>query len=285
VLLTGCEGQIGWELQRSLAPLGEVVACDRARLDIADLDRVRAVIRESRPQLIVNAAGYTAVDRAEAKEALAGRVNAEAPRVVAEEAQRLGAWLVHYSTDYVFDGAKSGPYLEEDTPNPLNAYGRTKLAGEQAVAAVGGRYLIFRTSWVYADRGKNFLRTMLRLARESDELRIVDDQIGAPTWARIVAESTALCALQVLRGGEAADARAGIYHLACSGETSWFGFAGAIFESSQDRVPRLVPIATNEYAAPARRPANSLLDNTKIARVFGIVPVDWRRALGLCLSR
>lgn len=284
ILLTGCEGQIGWELQRTLAPLGEVAAFDRAGLDIADPDRLRAVIREIAPQLIVNAAAYTAVDRAETDEALALRINAEAPRVLAEEAQRLHAWLVHYSTDYVFDGTKRGAYLEDDAPNPVNAYGRTKLAGEQAVMSVGGRHLIFRTSWIYADRGRNFLRTMQRLAQERDELGVVDDQVGAPTWARVVAESTALCALQVLRAGDAANERSGLYHLTCGGETTWFGFAQALFESMHARRPRLIPIASGDYPASAPRPRNSLLDHAKLSRVFGVAAVDWRRALALCLS-
>jgi len=284
ILLTGREGQIGWELQRTLAPLGEVVAFDRAGLDVADLARLRTVIRELQPRLIVNAAAYTAVDRAETEEALARRVNAEAPRVLAEEAQRLHAWLVHYSTDYVFDGTRQGAYLEDDAPNPVNAYGRTKLAGEQAIASVGGRYLIVRTSWVYADRGRNFLRTMRRLAQERDELRIVDDQTGAPTWARIVAESTALCVLQVLRAGDKVDERSGLYHLTCGGETSWYGFARALFESTHERKPRLIPIATGDYPAVARRPRNSILDHAKMARVFGVTPVEWRQALALCLS-
>lgn len=281
VLLTGREGQIGWELQRTLAPLGEVIAFDRAGLDLSDLVRLRSIIRELKPEIIVNAAAYTAVDRAEAEEAVAARVNADAPGLIAEEARRLGAWLVHYSSDYVFDGTKSGSYAEDDAPNPLNAYGRTKLAGERAIASVGGRYLVFRTSWVYADRGRNFLVTMRTLARERDELRIVDDQFGAPTWARIVAESTALCAVQLLRDHERADAKSGIYHLSCDGQTSWFGFAQAIFESPADRAPRLIPIASSEYPTPARRPANSTLDHSKLTRAFGLAPVHWRHALAL----
>jgi dTDP-4-dehydrorhamnose reductase len=241
-------------------------------------------MRELRPQLIVNAAAYTAVEQAETEEAVAARINAAAPRVIAEEAERLGAWLVHYSTDYVFDGAKLGAYLEDDAPNPVNAYGRTKLAGEEAIASIGGKHLIFRTSWVYASRRANFLRTIQRLAHERDELRIVDDQRGAPTWARIVAESTTLCVAQVLRGSGPGEPPPGIYHLTCGGETSWFGFAQEIFESMGDRGPALIPIASGAHPARARRPANSMLDNAKVAREFGIAPVEWRHALELCLD-
>lgn len=284
ILLTGAQGQVGWELRRTLSPLGEVVAFDRSGLDLADPDRLRTVVREARPTLIVNAAAYTAVDRAEGEESLAARINADAPRVLAEEAQRAGTWLVHYSTDYVFDGSKSGAYMEDDAPNPVNAYGRTKLAGEQAIRAVGGRHLVFRTSWVYANRGGNFLRTMLRLGREREELRIVADQVGAPTWARVIAEATSLCAVQVLPGGGTADAKAGIYHLVCGGSTSWHGFASAIFETAGAKAPRLVPIPAADYPTPAQRPANSVLDRSKLERVFGIVPPDWRAALEMCLD-
>jgi len=262
-----------------------VAAFDRASLDLSDHARLRAVLRELRPGLIVNAAAYTEVDRAETEQALAARVNTEAPGIIAEEARRLGAWLVHYSTDYVFDGTKPAPYLEDDAPNPLNAYGRTKLAGERAITSVGGKHLIFRTSWVYADRGRNFLLTMRRLARERDELKIVADQLGAPTWARIVAESTALCAIQALRGSASSDAMRGTYHLSCGGETNWFEFAQRIFEAAGDPAPRLIPIAASEYPTSARRPLNSVLDHSKLSRTFGIAPVHWTQALDLCLRK
>ena len=191
ILLTGKNGQVGWELERSLQPLGQVIAFDRSGLDLASPDSIRAVIREVKPELIVNPAAYTAVDKAESEPDLAMAVNGVAPGIIAEEAKRLGAALIHYSTDYVFDGTKAEPYTEDDVPKPINVYGKTKLAGEQAVQAIGVPHLIFRTSWVYGMRGKNFLLTILRMAKEKDELRIVDDQFGAPTWSRMIAETTA----------------------------------------------------------------------------------------------
>ena len=222
ILLTGKNGQVGWELQRTLAPLGEVVVLDRRQLDLSDPDQIRERVREISPDLIVNAAAYTAVDRAEAEPEPAMAVNGTAPGLLAEEAKRIGAAIIHYSTDYVFDGAKTTPYTEEDAPNPLNVYGRTKLAGEQAVQAAGVPHLILRTSWVYGMRGKNFLLTILRLAREREELKIVDDQIGAPTWSRTIAEATA----QILTSGAwPVSGASGIYHLTASGSTSWYGFA------------------------------------------------------------
>ena len=287
ILLTGRNGQVGWELARSLAPLGEVMALERGELDLASADSIAQAVREARPGVIVNAAAYTAVDRAEAEPELATRVNAVAPGILAEEARRLGALLVHYSTDYVFDGAKDGPYTEDDVPAPLNEYGRSKLAGEQAIRAVGGAYYIFRTSWVYAARGSNFVRTILRLGRERTELRIVDDQIGAPTWARAIADMTA----QVLTGGEAGAARerAGLYHFTAAGAVSWCGFAQAILQAAQSafpamNIPRLIPIPSSEYPLPACRPRNSRLDNSRLAAVFGIVPRSWDGMLRQCLQ-
>jgi dTDP-4-dehydrorhamnose reductase len=288
ILLTGAEGQVGWELRRTLAPLGEVIAFNRSTLDLADLDRLRTTVREIKPDLIVNPAAYTAVDRAEAEESLAFRINAKAPRVMAEEAQRLGAWFMHYSTDYVFDGRKPGAYVEDDEPNPLNAYGRTKLAGERAIAAVGGRHIVFRTSWVYADRGRNFLLTMLRLGQERDELKVVADQRGAPTWARMIAETSSAAAVQLLstaRSGTERDVLAGTYHLTCAGNASWHDFACAIFERRPGiKAPRVEPIETAQYPTPAVRPLNSVLSNTRLQDRFGLALPDWRAALSLCLA-
>ncbi|OIQ94714.1 dTDP-4-dehydrorhamnose reductase [mine drainage metagenome] len=275
ILLTGATGQVGRELQRTLAPLGNVRALDRRALDLAHMDAIRAAIREQKPDLIVNAAAYTAVDQAAAEPGLAMIINGQAPGVMAEEARKLGALLVHYSTDYVFDGAKADPYTEEDEPAPINAYGSSKLAGERAIQASGCRHLIFRTSWVYGLFGKNFLRTILRLASEREELRIVADQTGAPTWSRMIAEATALA----LRG----DPPSGLYHMTSAGATSWHGFAQAILDAQGWRC-KLVPIATHDYPLPATRPANSRLDNGKLAADFDLALPDWRHALGLCLA-
>ena len=288
ILLTGANGQVGWELQRTLAPLGDVTACTHRELDLSDLARLRDRVRELRPELIVNAAAYTAVDKAESEEAVANIINADAPRILAEEADRLGSWFVHYSTDYVFDGTKSGPYVEDDQPNPLGAYGRTKLAGERSIAAIGGRYLIFRTSWVYANRGSNFLRTMLRLGAERDELRVVSDQIGAPTWARLIAEATALALMSLSsEEGDASTRKnlAGVYHMTCAGAGSWYEFAQSIFEkSSAPKVPRLFPITSAEYPTLAKRPRNSSMSNEKLKRTFGIELPSWRAALLLAID-
>ncbi len=282
ILLAGKTGQVGWELQRTLAALGQVIALDRRGMDLADPDSIRSAIRACDPRIIVNAAAYTAVDQAESEPDLALAINGLAPGIMAEEAKKLGALLVHYSTDYVFDGAKTAPYVEEDAPNPINAYGSSKLAGERAVAASGARYLILRTSWVYGARGKNFLRTILRLAQERDELRIVDDQIGAPTWCRSIAEATA----QVLAYIQTRDAPEayGTYHLSAAGSTSWFGFAQAILEHSGSSC-KAIPIPTREYPLPARRPANSVLSNARLNARFGITLPDWRAALKLCLQQ
>lgn len=291
ILLTGRNGQVGYELERSLQALGEVVALDRNQLDLADLDRVREVIREIKPALIVNPAAYTAVDRAESEPELAMRINGEAPGVMAEEARRLGASIVHYSTDYVFDGSKTGAYTEDDMPSPANVYGRTKLAGEQAIQASGVPHLIFRTSWVYGARGKNFLLTVRRLAQEREELRIVDDQCGAPTWCRTIADSTA----QALARMTAKDSRrgidqdllrrwSGVYHLAAQGQTTWHGFAQTIVAHwSTEKKPVVTPIATSEYPLPAKRPANSVLCCDRLIENFCRLP-EWESALSLCLA-
>jgi dTDP-4-dehydrorhamnose reductase len=285
ILLTGVNGQVGWELRRTLAPLGRVVAVDRDELDLADPDALRARVRALSPGLIVNPAAYTAVDRAETEAAQARAINAVAPGILAEEAKRCGAILVHYSTDYVFDGSKNGPYLEDDVPKPLNVYGSTKLEGEQTIRASGARHLILRTSWVYGRRGHNFLLTMQRLMRERAELKIVDDQIGAPTWSRQIAEATALILAQCLSPARGADRPEpwGTYHLTCGGATSWYGFAQAIAELGGYST-RLTPIPTADYPTPARRPANSRLDNGKLERTFGVRLPDWREVLALCME-
>jgi len=287
ILLTGKTGQVGFELQRTLAPLGAVIALDAEHLDLASPDAIRKKVREIKPQIIVNAAAYTAVDRAESEPDLAMKLNGIAPGVLAEEAKRLGALMVHYSTDYVFDGTKDSPYIETDTPNPLSVYGRSKLAGDQAIQATGVPHYIFRTSWVYAARGQNFVRTMLRLGRERSELRIVDDQIGAPTWARFIAEATAQVLRQLGDGHKAIGDRAGIYNLTATGAVSWYGFASAIFAEAKVQLgmtpPKLIPITTAEYPLPARRPANSRLDNSRFSVTFGLTPPPWDKMLRLCM--
>ncbi|MFM0716860.1 dTDP-4-dehydrorhamnose reductase [Paraburkholderia strydomiana] len=286
IVVTGTDGQVGGEALRALQGLGEIVALDRARLDLGDLDRVRDTMRELRPDLIVNAAAYTAVDRAETDADLAHRINADLPRVLAEEASRANALLMHYSTDYVFDGALDWPYVETDTPNPLNVYGETKLAGERAIAAVGGKHLVFRTSWVYGATGRNFLLTMLRLAREGRaELSVVDDQIGAPTWSATIAALSAHIA--ALHCSDVRDdawwlERAGVYHLTASGATSWAGFARAIFTAAQCDGVTVQPIGSDQYPTAARRPLNSRLSCEKLARQFGLHTPDWRATLALC---
>ncbi|CAH2913821.1 MAG: dTDP-4-dehydrorhamnose reductase (EC [uncultured Paraburkholderia sp.] len=287
ILLTGVNGQVGFELARNLQGLGTIAAPRRDELDLFDLDEVRRVVRALKPALIVNPAAYTAVDKAETDVDAAMRLNAEAPAVLAEEAKRIGAALVHYSTDYVFDGTKEGAYVESDAVNPINVYGRSKLAGEQAIAAVGGAYLILRTSWVYGSRGKNFLLTMLRLGAERQELSVVADQYGAPTWSNTIATSTA----HVLSQAIAADSEtwwrehSGIYHLTSGGVTSWHGFAEAIFEfSALQKKPIVKPIPASAYPTPARRPANSSMSNDKLAAALGVRPPEWREALQLCMA-
>jgi len=277
ILLTGAAGQLGFELARLLPAHGEVQALDRAALDLADADAVAAAVRRIEPQIIVNAAGYTAVDRAESEPALADAVNARAPAVLAAEAKRLDALLIHYSTDYVFDGMSGQPYREQDPMHPLNVYGSSKLAGERAIAASGVAHLILRTSWIYGWRGQNFLLTMRRLAATRDELRVVADQFGVPNWSRVLAEATAGL---VARGAAALAAKSGVYHLSGRGRASWFDFARAIFDDA-DR-PRVVPITTAEYPTPARRPASAVLATAKFEEAFGIVLPDWREMLAAC---
>lgn len=289
ILLTGKNGQVGWELQKTLAPIGDVIAVDLGEFDLASPDSIRSAVRKIKPSLIVNAAAYTAVDKAKEEPELAMAVNGTAPGILAEEAKRIGAAIVHYSTDYVFDGSKTVPYTEEDEPNPINVYGKTKLAGDRAIQAVGGPFLILRTSWVYSNRGKNFLLTILRLAQERDELKVVDDQIGAPTWARTIADSTArvLAKLPLPPGEGWGEGGSGIYHMTASNFTSWYGFAKKILELSSrithHRSPRLVPIETHNYPTPASRPKNSRLDNSKLIGAFGFVPPNWEVMLKECI--
>ena len=286
ILLTGCAGQLGRELKRSLACLGDVLACDRHSLDLAQTDGLRATVRAMAPKVIVNAAAYTAVDKAEAEPAVADAINGLAPGILAEEASKLGALLIHYSSDYVFDGSKATAYTENDAAAPLSAYGRSKLAGEQAIAASGARHLIFRTSWVYGLHGANFMKTMLRLGRRScetgSELRVVGDQVGAPTWTRHLADATALILTR-------RDLPSGLYHLAAAGETSWHGYAEAIFAEAQhigllEKLPAVHRITSADYPLPAARPANSRLDCARLTRDFGLALPDWRTGLADCLA-
>jgi dTDP-4-dehydrorhamnose reductase len=299
ILLTGKNGQVGRELTAMLSRFGEVSALDRNDLDLTKPDQIRGVIRTVRPRLIVNAAAYTAVDRAEAEEAIARAVNAEAPALLAEEGKKCGAAFVHFSTDYVFDGTNRTPYTEEDAPNPKNAYGRTKLAGEMAIRETGAPHLIFRTAWVYAREGRNFLMTILRLAIDREELRIVKDQIGAPTWSHEIAVGTTNVLTKLLAGNRFEESFAqvsGTYHMTAGGEISWFQFTQAILEEARNNptnakwfhdatfgkpivAKQVVPIATADYPTPAPRPAYSVLSNERLARTFGVRLPDWREQL------
>lgn len=291
ILVTGKNGQVGWELQRTLMTLGEVIAVDRTQMDLADADSIRNCIREVKPNLIVNAAAYTAVDKAESEVDLAMAINGLAPGIMAEEAKRLGAAIVHYSTDYVFDGTKTGPYTEDDTPRPLSIYGKSKLAGEEAIKAVGCPHLTLRTSWVYGARGKNFLRTILKLAKERPELRVVNDQVGAPTWCRHLAEATVHILAQLYSPAVYDPARvsdvSGTYHLTTGGRTTWFGFATEIMNYASlanEPMPELLPIPSEHYLTAAKRPKNSLLSNGKLVQRFGLTQPDWAFCLRICLA-
>jgi dTDP-4-dehydrorhamnose reductase len=297
VLVTGARGQVGAEVVRLLGGRADVVAHDRSTLDLASPGAIAERVREARPRLIVNAGAYTAVDRAEGERDAARAVNARAPEVLAEEARRAGALLVHYSTDYVFDGTKAAPYVESDPPAPLNAYGATKLEGERAVAASGCAHVILRTSWVYGPRGRNFMRTMLEAAKTRRELRVVDDQRGAPTTSLALARATlaivgarAETAAITEDGIEHAASLPGIYHATAAGEATWFTFAQAIFEEWAARAgpsfvpPAVIPIPTREYPTPARRPANSVLSNERLARVLGVRLGPWREGLVEAIS-
>lgn len=282
ILLFGANGQVGWELQRALAPLGELVACDRHRADLSDPKTVAHLVHVEKPSVIVNAGAYTAVDKAESDVATARLVNAEAVGALAAAAAELDAWLVHYSTDYVFNGSGSTPFTENDATAPLSVYGQTKLEGEQAIRNSGCKHLILRTSWVYASRGANFAKTMLRLASEREELRVVADQVGAPTSAELIADVTALILARLHHDSELEDGASGTYHLVASGETSWHGFARFVIGKAIElgvalkTVPeRVMPIGSADYPLPARRPANSRLDNDKIQRTFDVTLPQW----------
>ncbi len=299
ILLIGTNGQVGRELSRMLPRIGEVTSLDRRQLDLTQPEEIRRAIRTFRPAFIVNAAAYTAVDKAESEEALARAINAEAPAVMAEEARKSGASLVHYSTDYVFDGSKTTPYDEDDPTNPQNVYGRTKLEGERAIQSSGAMHLIFRTEWVYATQGRNFLLTILKLATQREELKIVRDQVGAPTLNSEIAGATTKILAQMCdtEGGpfSLADV-SGIYHMTAGGETTWYDFTNAILEEAAKIPPatpwyaaatnnlplmvrRVIPIAASEYPTPARRPAYSVLSNARLNRTFSVRLPDWRKQL------
>ncbi|MBD8670115.1 dTDP-4-dehydrorhamnose reductase [Pseudomonas lurida] len=285
ILITGQHGQVSRELQRHLQGLGELIVLGRDQLDLANPDQVRQQVRAHRPDLIINAAAHTAVDQAQSEPEVAFAINATAPGVLAEEAKALGIPLIHYSTDYVFDGSKPAPYTEADTPNPLGVYGQSKLAGEQAIAAVGGEHLILRTSWVYSSHGKNFLLTMQRLLQEKPQMRIVADQIGAPTWAGSIASSTRTL-IERWQAGEPGEW--GVYHLTAGGETSWFGFAQAIGEHLRQQgkaCADLEPIPSSAYPTPAKRPLNSRLDCTRLQQQWHVSQPHWQDALRECLAQ
>lgn len=283
ILLLGRDGQVGWELQRSLAPLGELVAAGRQQADFAQPDLLRSFVQRVQPDVIVNAAAYTAVDKAELEPELAHRINAESVGVLAQEAQRLGAWLVHYSTDYVFDGEKPTPYQEEDDTNPLSVYGKTKLQGEWLIRNADTKHLILRTSWVYATRGSNFAKTMLRLAKERDALKVVVDQFGAPTSAELVADVTALALYRLVSNTDSARTFGGTYHLAASGEATWYSYAQHVLKQAQVGGATLkagpeaiTPVPTSAYPLPAMRPKNSRLNTEKLSDTFNLHLPDWR---------
>ena len=284
ILISGKTGQVALELQKHLGGLGELIVLGRNDLDLSKPEQIRAQVRAHRPDLIINAAAHTAVDLAESEPELAFAINGVAPGVFAEEAAALGIPLIHYSTDYVFDGNKPAPYTEDDTPNPLGVYGKSKLAGERAIAATGAEHLILRTSWVYSTHGKNFLLTMQRLLQERPELRVVADQIGAPTWAGTIARSTRL----LIERWQAAEAGAwGVYHLTAQGETSWFGFTQAIAEhlSAQGKpCATLEPIPASACPTPAARPQNSRLDCSRLEREWQVAQPTWQNALRECLA-
>ena len=295
ILILGQQGQVAWELQRTLPLLGNITVLGSRDLDLADTHKLRDTIQTLRPQIVVNAAAYTAVDQAESDRETAKAINHTAPQILAEETAKLGALLVHYSTDYVFDGSKKEPYVEDDATNPLGVYGATKLGGEQSIQAVGGNHLIFRTTWVYGTRGKNFLLTILRLAAEKPELKIVADQIGAPTWSRSIAEATAQVICQWPHRPSS-----GLYHLSAAGVTSWHGFASKIVDFSRqmnvdsfactfgDRVlavEKILPIPATDYPTPAARPSNSQLDSSKLWQTFGVQLNNWESDLELAMRQ
>lgn len=285
ILISGQQGQVSQALQQHLQNMGELIVLGRDQLDLSQPESIRPVVRDIKPDLIINAAAHTAVDQAESEPDLAFAINATSPGVFAEEAAALGVPLIHYSTDYVFDGSKAGAWVEADTPNPLGVYGNSKLAGERAIAAAGGQHLILRTSWVYSLTGRNFLLTMQRLLQEREKLSIVADQIGAPTWAGTIAASTGAL---IERWRDGAPGAWGVYHLTASGETSWFGFAEAIGQqliNSGKPCAALEPIASSAYPTPAARPLNSRLDCSLLQRQWGVSQADWHDALLECLAQ
>lgn len=289
ILILGKQGQVAWELQRTLASLGDVTVFGSGQIDLANPDTIRTQVRSIQPDIIVNAAAYTAVDKAETEPELCMSINAVAPGILAELARESQALLVHYSTDYVFDGTKVGAYSETDSTNPLSVYGASKLAGEQAIVQVDCAHLIFRTTWVYGNRGKNFLLTILRLAAERKELKIVADQIGSPTWSRSISEATAQIIVQCRHDLSTVK---GLYNLSAAGATSWHGFANQIVDRSRSIDPELhlaieqiLPIPATDYPTPAQRPANSVLDNSKILADFGVQLPDWQVSLAQCMEK
>ncbi|AXS80041.1 dTDP-4-dehydrorhamnose reductase [Dechloromonas sp. HYN0024] len=284
ILLLGKDGQVGWQLQRSLAPHGPVVACARSQCDLADPAQIRSVLRSVRPSVIVNATAYTAVDKAESEPELAYRINAEAPGILAAEAATLGALLIHYSTDYVYDGSKAAPYVESDATAPQSVYGRSKLAGEEAIRAAGGKSLIFRTSWVFGARGGNFVKTILRLARDKENLNVVADQVGSPTPAALIATVSGIALAMTRRGQMLENGESRLYHLAAARPVSWCEFARTIVEQAGQvpgfdlrlKADAIKAITTAEYPTPARRPANSRLDCSRLETDFGLQMPDWQ---------
>jgi dTDP-4-dehydrorhamnose reductase len=290
ILVLGRTGQVGWELNRSLQPLGEVLALSRSEADFSHPETLRKVVRGLHADVIVNAVAYTNVDKAESEKSLAQIINEDGPAILAEEAKRSNALLIHYSTDYVFDGENPEPYIEDDKPNPINAYGQTKLAGERNIQATGCRHLIFRTSWIYSPRGHNFVNTILRLAQQRDQLRIVADQIGAPTSARFIADVTCRILATIRPLGSFLDAETdGIFHLTASNYTTWFGFAQTIIDAKRPQrqgvnKPNLIPISTEQYPLPAQRPRNSRLNCDALRNRFGIYLPEWEIGARLCLD-
>jgi len=298
IVIVGRNGQLAWEANRQFQGLGQVICVGRPEFDLADIDGVCAEIRRIKPSILINAAAYTAVDQAESEPEAAMKINSDAPAAMAEEAKRLSALFISYSTDYVFDGKSPSPYKEDDSTAPLNVYGASKLSSERAVAAVGGSHLIFRTSWVYGARGKNFLKTIVKLAAERPELRIVDDQIGAPTWSRDLAGATRKIIEQLAKKSstakisivEALGDRSGIYHMTTAGSVSWYGFATAIVEEMRKRglskgnLAEVIPIPSSQFPTPAARPHNSRLCNQKLSRVFGVSLPPWRESLAAVMD-
>lgn len=290
ILITGKSGQVGWELQRTMMGLGVVVAIDVQSMDLSDPDSIIKTLRKVKPNIIINAAAYTTVDQAEEQTGLAMKINGIAPGILAEEAKRQGALLVHYSTDYVFNGTKQTAYLETDQPCPLNVYGTSKLAGEKAIQDAGGEHLMLRTSWVYAARGRNFLLTMLNLMKERESLRIIDDQQGTPTWARLIAETSAHVIRQSLNERRQDAFQSRIYHLTASGATSWYGFAKTIAEIRRQQIKQdlkihnIEAIRTEAYPTPAKRPMNSQLNIDRLEQHYGLKMPPWDVALRLCMA-